>query len=393
MSITIHFQNKTVASPLLRDITMYQIDKIKNEINPLSEKKFSELKYKEREHLQEWLAKYPVALGEDLLIIQKEFDGFDNTRERLDLLALDKKGNLVLIENKLDDSGRDVVWQSLKYASYCSALKKADISRIYQDYLDRYEPGSNSETNICDFLENDDFSEVILNSGTQQRIKLVAAHFRKEVTSTVLWLLQYGLDIQCYKTTIFTHESNHFLNLEQIIPPPEAADFMIGVSEKEKENIQIERGLNNSQTLRKDFWTQTLSAFEQKGIKRYQNISPSRCYWLNAAFEISDINYTLIFSKKEARVGFTIERKAKEENKQIFDMLMNQKDAIEADFGAKLEWCRLDNNKYSSIQYRKAFDGYDRENWSDMINWLAKYFPKFEATFEKRIEAIRKVLR
>jgi len=93
------------------------------------------------------------------------------------------------------------------------------------------------------------------------------------------------------------------------------------------------------------------------------------------------------------RVGFIIERKAKEENKQIFDMFMNQKDAIEADFGAKLEWCRLDNNKYSSIQYRKAFDGYDRENWSSMIDWLTEYFPKIEATFEKRIEDIRKVLK
>jgi hypothetical protein len=30
-------------------------------------------------------------LGEELLIIQKEFDGFEDTNERLDLLALDKK--------------------------------------------------------------------------------------------------------------------------------------------------------------------------------------------------------------------------------------------------------------------------------------------------------------
>jgi RecB family endonuclease NucS len=43
------------------------------------------------------------------LIIQKEFAGFGDTKERLDLLALDKKGKLVVIENKLDDSGRDAV--------------------------------------------------------------------------------------------------------------------------------------------------------------------------------------------------------------------------------------------------------------------------------------------
>ena len=71
----------------------------------------------------------PRVLGEDLLIIQKEFYGFADTRERLDLLALDKEGRLVVVENKLDDSGRDVVWQALKYVAFCSSLKKAWYTR------------------------------------------------------------------------------------------------------------------------------------------------------------------------------------------------------------------------------------------------------------------------
>ncbi len=97
---------------------MYLIDKDKNAISRLDEKGFGELGFKERENLQEWLADNPEALGEELLIIQKEFAGFSGTKERLDLLALDKQGDLVVIENKLDDTGRDAVWQVLKYASY-----------------------------------------------------------------------------------------------------------------------------------------------------------------------------------------------------------------------------------------------------------------------------------
>ena len=39
----------------------------------------------------------------------------DLLTERLDLLALDKDGKLVIIENKLDDTGREVVfWQAIK---------------------------------------------------------------------------------------------------------------------------------------------------------------------------------------------------------------------------------------------------------------------------------------
>ena len=117
---------------------MFKIDKSTNRITRLQNKRFSELGFSERNHLQEWLANQPDAFGEELLIIQKEFDGFDDTRERLDLLALDKDGNLVIIENKLDDTGRDVVWQALKYASYCSGLSKKQVIDIYQSYLNRY---------------------------------------------------------------------------------------------------------------------------------------------------------------------------------------------------------------------------------------------------------------
>src|SRR3978361_1691579 len=111
---------------------MYQINKTTNRISKLETKTFSDLHFKEREHLQEWIANNPESLGEEILIIQKEFNGFNDTNERLDLLALDKQGNLIVIENKLDDTGKDVTWQALKYASYCSTLKKDQIAKIYQ---------------------------------------------------------------------------------------------------------------------------------------------------------------------------------------------------------------------------------------------------------------------
>ncbi len=125
---------------------MFKIDQLSNRISRLKSKSFSELGFSERNHLQEWLAYQPDAFGEELLIIQKEFDGFDDTRERLDLLALDKDGNLVVIENKLDDTGKDVTWQAMKYASYCASLKTESICGIYQDHLTKTgQPGEASE--------------------------------------------------------------------------------------------------------------------------------------------------------------------------------------------------------------------------------------------------------
>lgn len=76
---------------------MYKVDTPTNSLHSLQEVSFSSLGFTERYHLQEWLAKNPQALTRDnddeLLIIQKEFAGFDDTKERLDLLAIDKQRN------------------------------------------------------------------------------------------------------------------------------------------------------------------------------------------------------------------------------------------------------------------------------------------------------------
>ena len=79
-------------------------------------------------------SRQPGILSEDLLIINKEFSGFDRTDERLDLLAVDKEGKLVIIELKRDDSGKDAHWQAIKYASYLHHAKKEDIIRMLADH-------------------------------------------------------------------------------------------------------------------------------------------------------------------------------------------------------------------------------------------------------------------
>lgn len=62
---------------------MYKVDTPTNSLHSLQEVSFSSLGFTERYHLQEWLAKNPQALTRDnddeLLIIQKEFAGFDDT--------------------------------------------------------------------------------------------------------------------------------------------------------------------------------------------------------------------------------------------------------------------------------------------------------------------------
>lgn len=260
---------------------IYLLHPNKKSLSPLTNPTFASLGIKERQHLQEWLASTPETLGEELLIIQKEFDGFDETRERLDLLALDKQGRLVLIENKLDDSGRDVVWQALKYASYCANLSKMQIADIYQQYLAKH-GGGNAKEKISEFMDGKDFEEIELNTGKQQRIILVAVHFRKEVTSTALWLLGHKVQIQCFKVTPWQQGKQVYLHVDQVIPPPENKDFLIALAVKEEETAEVAHAAKTRHQIRRKFWTQLLQHFAKNKFSLYADISPSKDHWLNA---------------------------------------------------------------------------------------------------------------
>ena len=353
---------------------MYKIDKTSNRIFPLETTSFTEQGIKERTHLQEWLADEPNALGEELLIIQKEFAGFTGTSERLDLLALDKTGNLVVIENKLDHSGKDVVWQALKYVSYCANLTRPQIVEIYQKFLN---DGSNAADEICEFLDAEGINEVKINTANSQRMMLVSANFPKEVTNTALWLLGQGISVQCFRTTPYVFGEELLLQIEQIIPTPESEEFMIGMKAKKDEEKSTEVALNKRQQTNQEFWEKTLESFKKSKCRLYDNISPSKRHWLSAGSGVARCPFTLIFLLKGIRVELWLDGDA-EKNKFLFDELEMKKDEIESCFDGKLVWERLEKKKASRIHFSKPVDGSNRDNWPEMIDWFVSEMTLFE---------------
>lgn len=326
------------------------------------------------------------AIGEELLIIQKEFDGFDGTRERLDLLALDRSGQLVVIENKLDDSGRDVVWQALKYAAYCSSLKKAEIITIFQLYLDRGIGGDAAST-ICDFLQEDALDEVVLNEGNDQRVVFIAANFRREVTSTVLWLREHQIDARCVKVLPYCFQDELFIDLQQVIPTPEAADYMIRMAEKDTEEKTAKGAQRWSHQMRYSFWEELLETFRLAGLDRWQNISPSRDHWLTSSIGVSGCSLVLIFLRQEIRVELNLSRPDQRENKWLFDKLRAEWER-DPQPGTGLEWRRLPEKKVSIVQCKKAVQGYSKENWPEMIEWLRAHYRQMDRLFTGQVNAL-----
>jgi len=327
---------------------MYRISRDANNIVQLSERLFSDLGFRERDHLQEWIAKNPEVLGEELLIIQKEFDGFSDTNERLDLLALDKDGNLIIIENKLDDTGKDVVWQALKYASYCSTLSTSQIIKVYQKYLDGLAVDENAATAIADFLEAEDVNAIILNRN-DQRIMFVANHYRKEVTSTVLWLRDHDVNIQCFRATPYSLNSDLFLQIEQIIPVPEVSEFIINIKEKAKEDGGKSKKVAETEADLLNFWQIVKARLSAENIKYFDNVTP-RARW-HMGFSKGKGKFAMVIGRTGARVELYF---ADDKTKKLFDAMHEHKDALNGSFGEELIWQRLDEKKASRIKYEMS---------------------------------------
>ncbi len=185
------------------------------------------LNLKERFDIQEWINGTPEILGEDLLVIAKEL--ILPSGRRLDLLAVDKEGALVIIELKRDDSGSDVEWQAIKYASYCSSFSQDEIYKYFAEYLGT--DVDDAQVKIEEFIdcEPEDLNE-------KQRIVLVSKEFNSEVISAVLWLRDAIIDIECIRVTPHVdQQGNIFINADIIIPLPEARDYIQKKEVKVKE--------------------------------------------------------------------------------------------------------------------------------------------------------------
>jgi len=372
---------------------MYQIDKQQNKINRLEEKTFSELGFKEREHLQEWIAKDPSCLGEELLIIQKEFDGFQETRERLDLLALDKQGNLVIIENKLDDSGKDVTWQVIKYASYCSSLSKEDLRNIYQQYLKTIHSDSSAEESLAEFLGKEDYSEVLINQGSGQRIMMIAGKFRKEVTSTVIWLMNFNIRVQCFKVTPFTFGEQLFLNFDQILPVKDAQDYSISMASKAQEEIAVQENLKQRHHIRLDFWSAYLKKSNSVN-NLFSNISASKDNWIGIGIGMSGVNLNMVVSRSYARGEIYFNRGSKEENKWCFDFIEERKEQIEKEFGEPLIWERMDDKV--SCRIKAQLDGvsiFDNQDWGKMISYMVDVSQRMAKIFHNPVKQLNRKIK
>jgi hypothetical protein len=195
---------------------------------------FGTLGILERFDLQAALKDQIDVICPDCLVISEEFSEWDDSRRRIDLLAVDKSANLVVIELKRDDTGQHMDLQAIRYAAMVSTLTFKRAVEIYRDYNAKHGVNEDAEQKLLGFLgweesKADAFAREV-------HITLVATDFLPELTTTVLWLNdRHDFDIRCVRLVPYKHNQDVLVDVEQAIPLPEAESYQVRIRQQSAE--------------------------------------------------------------------------------------------------------------------------------------------------------------
>ena len=184
----------------------------------------------ERKNLQDALKKQIEIIAPDCLVISEEFSEWSGSKRRIDLLAIDKEANLVVIELKRDETGEHMELQAIRYASMVSTLTFHKTIKIYQKYLEKQNIDKDAEESLLSFLEWEEnkADEFALDV----KIILVSSDFSKELTTSVIWLNERNIDIKCVRLVPYKFNNEILIDVQQIIPLPEAENYQIQIKQQ-----------------------------------------------------------------------------------------------------------------------------------------------------------------
>jgi hypothetical protein len=157
---------------------------VKDSLQPVSAESFA-ANYLEKQ-LETWIATDPNILGERVLIIARQ--RAVPSVGRLDLLGIDERGSLVIIELKRDRTPRDAVAQALDYASWLQSADEQLIEEWAEQHL-----GKSLKEKFCDYFDAEDLPEL---SCQNHRIVLVAPRLDASAERIITYLSeQHGVQI------------------------------------------------------------------------------------------------------------------------------------------------------------------------------------------------------
>jgi hypothetical protein len=166
------------------------------------------------DQLQAWIAADPRLIGLDVLVLGREvsteFGG------RIDILALDREGNIVVVECKRDRTPRDIIAQILDYASWVSKLSTREVHEIAHNKLGKPLQMAFQDRFGIGLPENLNESHSLI---------IVASEFDSSSRRIVSYLAEeHDLAINTAFFNTFEHEGQTFLTTDWLLDQEEVVE-------------------------------------------------------------------------------------------------------------------------------------------------------------------------
>jgi hypothetical protein len=359
----------------------------KDSIRRIEETDFSSAGIRERADLQRLLRTQIDVVSPDTLVLAEEFGEWEDSKRRIDLLGIDKDANLVVFELKRSEDGGHMDLQAIRYAAMVSTMTFEKVVEVYADYLARLGKAADARQSLLDFLDWEEADEV--RFAQDVRIILVSAEFSKELTTAVMWLNEKDLDIRCVRIKPYRDDGRLLIDVQQVIPLPEAADYQVKIREKEQLG---RRDRAERYGLRKQFWKGLLERAKAR-TPLHAQISPGEYHWIATGAGMTGLSFNYVVTKHDAAAELYIDRGSDRaaENKLIFDTLAAERKTIEAAFGGELEWERLENRRACRVRKTITRGGYrdDDQSWPAVHDEMIDAMIRLHRALEPQITRLR----
>lgn len=340
-------------------------------ISRIEETTFNLVGLHERRDLQRLLREHVDVIAPETLIISEEFGNWEDSRRRIDLLGIDKAANLVVIELKRTEDGGHMDLQSIRYASMVSTMTFDQATEAFGRYLKQLtKEDQDPRATILDFLgwdqpDDDQFAQDV-------RIVLVSAEFSRELTSSVLWLIDHDVDIRCVRLKPYSLDQRLLVDVQQIIPLPEAAEYQVQVREKARKERQTRTG--GADFTRFDI---------QIGEERHPSLWKRNAIFLICKYlsekGINPDEISALFHWRSNRVWYTVDGTV---DASEFDRLASEKTLSGGPGFDRRRWFCGDDDLIQANGKTYAFSSqWGGENWHRAMNLLKEKYHEFKIDF------------
>ena len=173
--------------------------------------------------LQQILTKDIAMIDPRLMVIGREVSG--SSGGRIDVLAIDADGNLVVIELKKAETPREVVAQVLDYGSWVRHLSVGEVAEIFRDHQ-RRDPTVDTPKSLDEAMK-ERFGAVSDAINSSHRLTIVAEDLDPSTERIVTYLQEdYEVDINAVFFRVFEDEGREYLTRAWLSEPTALDDTL-----------------------------------------------------------------------------------------------------------------------------------------------------------------------